>query len=73
MLTVTIAVNGKTVFERTAVNRGAIPGSPGWFHYALDNGKYLDHLREDGAVMLASQILTEEMTSHPEKYKATNR
>lgn len=52
MITVAIAINGKTIYARSAVNRLAEVGK-----YVLDDGTYIEHDPDDGAVALAIKML----------------
>jgi len=56
MITVTIAINDRVIYARSAINQGI--GSDGintW--YLNDDGKIIKHKREDGAVKLAIKML----------------
>lgn len=55
MITVSIAINGRVIFARSAVNQGLREN--GLTLYAQDDGHTLMHRREDGAVALAMQML----------------
>lgn len=52
MLTVSIAVNDKVIYARTAVNRIEEKGC-----YVSDDGRLIKHNPEDGAVELAIKLL----------------
>lgn len=51
-LTVSILINGHPIFTRSAVNRLKETG-----HYISDDGRYIKHDPEDGAVALAIKLL----------------
>ena len=55
MITVTISINGQPIYTRTAVNKGE--RSNGLTCYDLDDGSFIKHRREDGAVALAKMML----------------
>lgn len=56
MITVTILINAAPIFTRSAVRvQTGEPGKPN--SYCLDDGSYLDHFGEDGAVQLAIAML----------------
>lgn len=52
MISVSIAINGKPIFARTAVNRRREIGK-----YVLDDGSFIEHDPDDGAVALAIKML----------------
>lgn len=52
MITVTVAINGKVIYARTAVNRIKERGG-----YECDEGTLIQHDPEDGAVALAKKLL----------------
>ncbi len=52
MITVSISVNGETVYARTAVNRLKEHG-----HYILDTGERVIHEPEEGVAALAIKML----------------
>ena len=59
MITVTISINGKTIYCRTAVNTGEkINSVDGKFTiYDVDTGEQINHIRDEGAVVLAKKML----------------
>lgn len=60
MITVTISINAQPIYTRTAVNvekLDNLPGAPDLYKYKLDDGSELRHVREDGAVALAIEML----------------
>lgn len=56
MITVSILINGKPLFTRSARNQGK-ENEKGWTEYILDTGEFIYHCREDGAVHLAKLML----------------
>ena len=55
MISVSVFINGKPIFTRTAVNKsGCVKGVN---KYLVDDGTVLEHVREDGAVPLAIAML----------------
>lgn len=54
MLTVSISVNGKAIYTRSAVN---IKQMKHFANYKLDDGTILLHNTNDGAVVLAKKML----------------
>jgi hypothetical protein len=52
MLTVTISINAEPIFTRTVVNRIKEVGK-----YVCDDGSFIEHDPEDGAVALAIKAL----------------
>jgi len=59
MLVVKLEVNGRVIYARHAVNVSDEYGK-GVQRYRLDNGKVVEHVYEDGAVVLARKILETE-------------
>lgn len=60
MITVTVAINGKTIIHRTAVNvrrKNEIEGFHSICEYEVDDGRVLSHERRDGAKALAMAML----------------
>ncbi len=55
MITVAILINGQPIMSRAAVNRRELPD--GRCLYELDDGSTLNHRRDDGAVLLAIEML----------------
>jgi len=55
MITVTISINGKTIYARSARHTG--DSEDGVAIYTLDTGDKLLHVRKDGAVVLAKKML----------------
>lgn len=56
MITVTIAINGHTIYARSAVRvETGKPGEPNL--YSVDDGTMLAHKYHDGAVALAKRML----------------
>ena len=55
MITVTIFINGKPIYTRSAVNQSE--NLTGECRYKVDTGKVIIHKREDGAVNLAKAML----------------
>jgi len=56
MITVSILINGKPIFTRSAINNGNI-NSKGETKYITDGNDPIRHKREDGAVKLAKKML----------------
>jgi hypothetical protein len=52
MLTVSISINGEPIFTRTVVNRVEETGK-----YICDDGSFIEHNYEEGAVALAIKAL----------------
>ena len=52
MIGVSITINGEPIFARTAVNRIEETGK-----YVCDDGPYIEHDPDDGAVELAIKLL----------------
>lgn len=61
MISVSIAINGEPVFARTAVNRLKEVGK-----YVVDDGSFIEHDPEDGAVALAIKML-QTIQENPDK------
>ena len=58
MISVTISINGCTIYTRTAVNKTGFPIDEAGHHsYHVDDGSTLLHKRDDGAVALAKAML----------------
>jgi len=58
MITVTISINGKPIYTRSAVNISEIDVGPNQINsYKVDTGKTIKHLPRDGAVVLAKKML----------------
>lgn len=57
MLTVKIEINGRTIYERDAINQ-ARSDAEGKTIYLLDNGQRIRHRRSDGAIELAKKLLS---------------
>lgn len=57
VITVTILINGQPIFTRTAVNRVTTKEMSPVTTYEVDEGTFLKHRREDGAVKLAIKML----------------
>lgn len=60
MITVAILINGQPVYTRTALNVRTIETSPKGLQlceYQLDDGSKLEHIRQDGCVPLAIEML----------------
>lgn len=55
MITVSILINGNAIATRSAVNVGITPEEKSI--YKLDDGNTILHRREDGAVVLAIEML----------------
>ncbi len=58
MITVTVAVNGTTIFSRSAVRIGTREGDTGANVYHVDTGELIRHDPDKGAVELARILLT---------------
>lgn len=56
MISVTVAINGRTIFHRSAVNKSDTYGE-GVQTYELDDHKIIKHEYEDGALKLAIKML----------------
>jgi len=56
MITVTISINERPIYTRSAVNTTK-QDADGKTIYAVDDGTEIHHLREDGAVPLAIEML----------------
>ena len=56
MITVSILINGKAIYTRTAINITPPPDRK-LNEYALDTGEKLFHNPNDGAVVLAKKML----------------
>lgn len=67
MIGVYITINGTTIFARTAVNRLKEIGK-----YVADDGSYIDHDPEDGAIPLAIKML-ETINENPDKVIERNK
>lgn len=59
MITVSILINGKPLFTRSAIRRQELTGDTGGlcYRYELDDGSTLDHYYNDGAIPLAIEML----------------
>lgn len=57
MISVSIAINGELIYARAAVNRLRETGK-----YVVDDGSFIEHNPEDGAVELASVKIALEPT-----------
>lgn len=59
MISVSIFINGKPIFTRSAVNVTPQPLPPGdeKHLYKVDDGSFIRHQRNKGAVALAIQML----------------
>ncbi len=55
VITVTIFINGKPIYTRSAVNKGHM--GRGVYKYDLDDGSVIGHKPDDGAVVLAKKML----------------
>ena len=73
MLTVTISINGRTIFARSAVNKGET--HEGYVSYLVDDGSVVFHKPEDGAVALSKMLLDliKEQTHEPLSFDALNK
>ena len=56
MITVTIEINGKTIYARTANNISKIYGK-GMQEYHVDTGEIVKHDFDDGCIVLAKKLL----------------
>lgn len=56
MLGVTIHINGRVIYARTAVNRSQ-EDEHGRMRYEVDTGEFIRHNPADGAVPLAKKLL----------------
>lgn len=56
MITVSISINNRTVFARSAVNVQEL--ADGVCEYEIDDGRKVQHKRSDGAIPLAIQMLS---------------
>lgn len=52
MISVSIAINGEPIYARSAVNRIEETGK-----YVVDDGSFIEHNPDDGAVALAIKML----------------
>ena len=57
MITVSISINGETIYTRTAVNIGRVSSDTGEYVYELDDASYIRHHPNAGAVALAKVML----------------
>ena len=57
MITVAILINGQPIYTRTAVNKGAIPDNMDVCLYEVDDGSFIRHDPNEGAVVLAKKML----------------
>ncbi len=56
MITVSIHINGKVIACRSAVNKGRmVEGGP--TRYEVDDGNWILHSKDDGAINLAIKML----------------
>ena len=66
MLTVEVKVNGRTILEYSAVNKGMVPGlqpQSQWRKYLAQDGSIIVHRRDDGAAFLAEKLLSKTQPS----------
>jgi hypothetical protein len=56
MITVSILINGKAIFTRSAINTTRL-NSKGETIYEVDDGKVVSHKREEGAIKLGIKLL----------------
>lgn len=56
MITVSISINNRTVFARSAVNVQEL--ADGVCEYEIDDGRRIQHKRSNGAIPLAIQMLS---------------
>lgn len=56
MITVSIHINNKAIYTRSAVNTGA-KDDDGRSIYKCDTGEYIEHFRDDGALPLVRKML----------------
>ena len=56
MISVTIFINNKPIYTRSAVNRSEVYGK-GMQTYEVDDGSVIKHKYEAGAVALAKKLL----------------
>lgn len=57
MISVTIFINERPVITRSAVNKSAEYRRKGKQIYHVDDGNVIEHLSEDGCVVLAKKML----------------
>jgi hypothetical protein len=55
MITVSILINGKPIYTRSAVNISDNESQPQ--RYKVDNGEIIEHNSDDGAVVLSHKLL----------------
>lgn len=67
MITVSVSINGEPIFARTAVNRRKEIGK-----YVVDDGSFIEHDPEDGAIPLAIKML-ETIKEDPDKVIAESK
>lgn len=56
MITVSILINGKPIYTRSAVNKGICCDKKTCF-YEVDTGETIYHRPDDGVVVLAKKLL----------------
>lgn len=66
MITVSISINGRPIYARSAVNIGPSKSKLGTHDYKVDTGEIVRHKRENGAVCLVRLLLA---TIHEVKYR----
>lgn len=67
MITVSVSINGEPIFARTAVNRRKEIGK-----YVVDDGSFIEHNPDDGAIPLAIKML-ECIKENPDKVIADSK